>query len=93
VIPAPITSEVDHLLGRCLERCAPLAFLDGPAAARFVVACLDTEDHRVVVDLERRYEDLDAGFADRQPMVNRWSTSWHRASGMPSPWSPRRSIA
>lgn len=54
VIPAPITAKVDYLLGRRLGRRARLAFLDDLAAGRFAVACLDAEDHRLVVDLERR---------------------------------------
>jgi len=54
VIPAPITAEVDHLLGRRLGRSARLAFLDDLDAERFTVACLDPADHRVVRDLEHR---------------------------------------
>lgn len=64
VIPAPVTAEVDYLLGRRLGRAARLAFLDDVAAGRFIVAALDTDDHGVVADLERRYEDLDVGLAD-----------------------------
>jgi hypothetical protein len=69
VIPAPITAEVDYLLGRRLGRRARLAFLDDLAAGRFAVACLDAEDHRAVADLERRYEDVDAGLADLSAVV------------------------
>lgn len=64
VIPAPVTAEVDYLLGRRLGRAARLAFLDDLAAGRFIVAGLDADDHGAVVDLERRYEDLDVGLAD-----------------------------
>jgi predicted nucleic acid-binding protein len=69
VVPAPITAEVDYLLGRRLGRRARLAFLDDLAAGRFAVACLDAEDHRLVADLERRYEDVDAGLADLSALV------------------------
>jgi predicted nucleic acid-binding protein len=69
VVPAPITAEVDYLLGRRLGRVARLAFLDDLAAGRFTVACLDADDHAVVADLERHYEDLDVGLADLSVVV------------------------
>jgi predicted nucleic acid-binding protein len=69
VIPAPVTAEVDYLLGRRLGRRARLAFLDDLAAGRFTVAGLEAEDYRVVLDLERRYEDVDAGLADLSTVV------------------------
>jgi predicted nucleic acid-binding protein len=69
VIPAPVTAEVDYLLGRRLGRAARLAFFDDLAASRFVIACLDSDDHRVVADLERRYDDLDVGLADLSVIV------------------------
>jgi len=69
VVPAPITAEVDYLLGRRLGRVARLAFLDDLAAGRFTVACLDADDHGVVADLERHYEDLDVGLADLSVVV------------------------
>jgi predicted nucleic acid-binding protein len=69
VVPAPVTAEVDYLLGRRLGRPARLGFLDDLAAGRFVVACLEPDDHRVVADLERRYENLDAGLADLSILI------------------------
>jgi predicted nucleic acid-binding protein len=69
VIPAPVTSEVDYLLGRRLGRAARLAFLEDLASGRFTVGCLDEGDHRVVVDLEGRYDDLDVGLADLSAVV------------------------
>ena len=69
VIPAPVTAEVDYLLGRRLGRCSRLAFLDDLAAGRFTVAHMDANDHRVVADLERRYEDLDVGLSDLSVVV------------------------
>lgn len=76
VVPAPVTAEVDYLLGRRLGRCARLAFLDDLTAGRFTVGCLEADDHGVVVDLERRYADLDLGLADLSVVVlaERWST-------------------
>ena len=76
VVPAPVTAEVDYLLGRRLGRGARLAFLDDLAAGRFTVGCLDADEHSVVIDLERRYADLDVGLADLSVVVlaERWST-------------------
>ena len=69
VIPAPVTAEVDYLLGRRLGRRAQLAFLDDLAVGRFTVAGLEAEDYRLVLNLERRYEDVDAGLADLNAVV------------------------
>jgi predicted nucleic acid-binding protein len=69
VIPAPATAEVDYLLGRRLGRPARLAFLEDLAASRFTVADLDTADFSLIADLERRYDDLDAGLADLSAVV------------------------
>ncbi len=76
VIPAPVTAEVDYLLGRRLSSVARRAFLSDIAAGRFTVACLDAEDHAVIVDLEQQYEALDAGLADLSVVViaNRFQT-------------------
>jgi predicted nucleic acid-binding protein len=64
VIPAPVTAEVDYLLGRHFGRPARRAFLRDLAAGRFTVGCLEGEDHARVADLDERYEDLDLGLAD-----------------------------
>ena len=64
VVPAPITAEVDYLLGRRLGRSTRLAFLDDLVAGRFNVACLEADDYSVIANLESRYSDLDVGLAD-----------------------------
>lgn len=69
VVPAPVTAEVDYLLGRRLGRAARLAFLDDLAVGRFTVAALDAPDHSVLVHLERKYADLDAGLSDLSTVV------------------------
>jgi len=69
VIAAPVTAEVDYLLGQRLGRAARLAFLEDLAAGRFTVACLDTSDHAVVADLEKQYSDLDVGLADLSTVI------------------------
>jgi len=76
VLPAPVATEVDHVLGRRLGRGARLAFLDDLAAGRFSIACLEAGDHRAVGELERRYASLGAGLANLSIVVvaARWST-------------------
>lgn len=76
VVPAPVTAEVDYLLGRRLGRAVRLAFLADLAAGRFTVACLDDTDYATMADLDRRYEDLDVGLADLSVVVvaHRYST-------------------
>jgi len=69
VIPAPITAEVDYLLGQRLGRVSRLAFIDDLAAGRFTVAGLDADDHGVVARLERQYDGLDVGLADLSVVV------------------------
>lgn len=69
VVPAPVTAEVDYLLGRRLGRTARLGFLQDVAAGRFTVACLDAADHAIVMDLERRYAGVNAGLSDLGTVV------------------------
>ena len=64
VIPAPVSAEVDYLLGQRLGRRARLAFLSDLAAGRFQVICLDAADYQLVMQYEERYADLDVGLAD-----------------------------
>lgn len=64
VIPAPVTAEIDYLLGVRHGAQARRSFIADLAAGRFAVACLEREDYRLVADLEARYEDLRLGLAD-----------------------------
>lgn len=69
VIAAPVTAEVDYLIGRRIGRPARLAFLDDLSAGRFVIECLDPDEYRQVALLERHYADLDLGLADAATIV------------------------
>lgn len=69
VIAAPVTAEVDYLLGRRIGRAARLAFLDDVAAGTFAVESLHAADHAVAAQLDRRYADLDLGLADCATIV------------------------
>lgn len=69
VIAAPVTAEIDYLLGRRIGRAARLAFLDDLSAGRFAVECLEHDEYDEVAALERRYDDLDLGLADAATVV------------------------
>ena len=69
VIPAPVSAEVDYLLGRRVGRVARLAFLDDLSAGRFSVSCLTADDYALISHLERKYDDLDVGLADLSVVV------------------------
>jgi hypothetical protein len=61
-LPSPLKSTTCSVPGSGLV--ARLAFIEDLVAGRFVIAHLEADEHRVVADLERRYEYLDAGLAD-----------------------------
>lgn len=69
VVPAPVTAEVDHLLGRRVGTAARRAFLADLAAGRFVVGCLSADEHRLAREVDERYGDLALGFADASLVV------------------------
>jgi uncharacterized protein len=64
VIPAPVTAEVDYLLGQRLGRGAQRRFLADLSAGRFTVASLELEDYATVQEIDARYADLELGLAD-----------------------------
>lgn len=64
VIPAPVTAEVDYLLGARHGDVARRSFLADLAAGRFTVGCLERDDHASVAELDLRYSDLGLGLAD-----------------------------
>lgn len=64
VIPAPVTAEVDYLLGQRVGREPRRNFIADLAAGRFTVACLEREDYATIGELDTRYADLELGLAD-----------------------------
>jgi uncharacterized protein len=64
VIPAPVTAEVDYLLGQRVGRQPQRNFIADLAAGRFIVACLEREDYATIGRLDARYADLGLGLAD-----------------------------
>jgi predicted nucleic acid-binding protein len=76
VIPAPVTAEVDYLLGQRVGNGPRRNFITDLAAGRFTVACLEREDYAAIGELDARYADLELGLADYSLVViaNRYAT-------------------
>jgi len=69
VIPAPVTAEVDYLLGRRVGHRARKAFLADLAALRFRVVCLEHAEYETVRRLDEKYDDLNFGLSDLSVVV------------------------
>ena len=64
IVPAPVTAEVDYLLGQRLGSGARRSFLADLAAGIFQVECLLPFEYDVILELDARYAELDVGLAD-----------------------------
>jgi predicted nucleic acid-binding protein len=64
IVPAPVTAEVDYLLGQRFGSAARRAFLSDLAARRYDAEALEAGDYQVVQEIELRDADLDLGLAD-----------------------------
>lgn len=69
IIPAPVTAEVDYLVGRRHGARVRRAFGRDLAVGRFAVHCLTQHDHRLALDVDERYADLDIGLAGASLVV------------------------
>jgi len=63
-IPAPVTAEIDYLLGQRFGAPARRAFLEDLAARRYESPALDARDYQTALELDARYADLNLGLAD-----------------------------
>ena len=63
-IPAPVTAEIDYLLGQRFGSPGQRAFLEDLAARRYESPGLDSRDYKAALELESRYADLKLGLAD-----------------------------
>ncbi|HEY1834318.1 MAG TPA: PIN domain-containing protein, partial [Solirubrobacteraceae bacterium] len=64
LVPAPTTAEVDYLLGQRFGLDARRGFLTDLARGRFTVASLERIDYETIVELDKKYADLNLGLAD-----------------------------
>jgi predicted nucleic acid-binding protein len=77
-IPAPVTAEVDYLLGERFGPPARRAFIEDLAARRYESPSLDARDYQTALELDRRYADLDLGLADLSVVVFAQKLGTHR---------------
>jgi hypothetical protein len=63
-IPAPVTAEIDYLLGRRFGPPARRAFLEDLRARRYETPGLDARDYEIALELDRHYADQNLGLAD-----------------------------
>jgi predicted nucleic acid-binding protein len=64
ILPAPVIPEVDHLLGQRLGQKSRLTFYAAIVEGDYLVAELPRDAYRRVVEINRRFDDLDLGFVD-----------------------------
>lgn len=69
IIPAPVTAEIDHLLGARIGQRTRRRFIEDLAAGRFLVGCLTAEEHERALAVDRTYADLALGLADASLVV------------------------
>ncbi len=69
VVPAPVTAEIDYLLGQRFGSEARRAFVRDVSAERFLVASLNAQDHTTALAVDERYADLDLGLSDCSVVV------------------------
>ena len=68
-IPAPVTTEIDYLLGQRFGRPARRAFLQDLTARRYESPGLDSRDYEAALELDGQYADLQLGLADLSVVV------------------------
>lgn len=69
ILPTSVVPEVDHLLGTAIGTQAQLAFYGDLAAPAYLLADLDDNGLRRVLELNRHYQDLRLGFVDAAVMA------------------------
>lgn len=64
ILPSPVISEVDHLLGHRLGAKSRQTFYAGIIEGYYLVADLPRDAYARVADVNRRFDDLGLGFVD-----------------------------
>lgn len=64
VVPAPVLTELDHLLARRSKSDLWMSFVEDLAAGAYVLHQLSAEDVVAAARLQARYADLRIGFVD-----------------------------
>ena len=69
VIPAPVTAEIDDLVGQRIGRVARRAFLTDLADGKYRLDNVAQPEYDLILQLDDRYADLDVGLADLSIVV------------------------
>ncbi len=69
VVPAPVSAEIDYLLGTRGGPDARERFLMDLASGAYSVVCLEPAEYRELVGLNRQYAALNLGLADLSVVV------------------------
>jgi predicted nucleic acid-binding protein len=77
-VPAPVTAEVDYLLGQRFGSPARRVFLEDLAARRYETPGLTERDYESAWEVDRRYADLDLGLADLSLVIMAWALDTRR---------------
>lgn len=64
VVPVPVLTELDHLLGRRRKNDLWMAFVDDVSAAAYTLHPVAPSDLAAAARLQHRYADLGIGFVD-----------------------------
>lgn len=64
IVPAPVIPEADYLLGKRLGSEAQAAFYQGLINGSFFVTDLQPEHYARILELHRKYSNLQLGFVD-----------------------------
>ncbi|HEX9944540.1 MAG TPA: PIN domain-containing protein [Thermoanaerobaculia bacterium] len=69
IVPVPVISEVDYLLGERFGNQAQVSFYEGLVDGSYFVADLPQESYPRILELNRKYESLRLGFVDAAVMA------------------------
>ncbi|MGH9026358.1 MAG: type II toxin-antitoxin system VapC family toxin [Acidimicrobiia bacterium] len=69
ILPAPVSMQVDSLLGESVSRSTRRAYREDLADGRFEVVCLEPEDYGIALQLDQQYPDLDLGLGQLSIIV------------------------
>jgi len=69
ILPAPVSAEIDYLIGVRYGHVARRGFLTDLADGRFRVECLNQMEYEMILQLDRQYANLDVGLADLSVVV------------------------
>jgi hypothetical protein len=65
----PVLAETDYMVSRQFDTASEIAFLEDVAVGRYTLAASDNDDHRLALEVVKKYRDLDIGITDASNVV------------------------